>query len=256
MKKLLQAALVLPFSFVLASVGSGAKHAEAAVVKINAPSSTAIGALESRDTIFAFQESIVDLSTPVLIDITNVTPGNQIGPSPTPGEVVPLSPGIISGKFTSYMLHFDPFPRRVDGSDVKRNASGTIDFGAEFGLSDDQVILGLIVGDDTLDLSDNPLGLPGTDYPDGPDSEGKKRRGLGFGFEAVGFQEFIKIVDSQTIEVSFNTKESVDQIRVLIGNPDDAPVARTPEPSSILSILALGMVAAGSRFRSRKEQKI
>jgi hypothetical protein len=255
MRKLLQSALVLPLSCVLAAVGSGTQQADAAVVKINAPTSTAIGALESRDTIFAFQESTVDIGDPVLLDITNVTPGNQIGPSPTPGEVVPLSPGLISGKFTSYMLHFDPVPRR-DGSDVKRNASGTIDFGAEFGLSDDQVILGLIVGDDTLDLSDNPLGLPGTIYPAGPDSEGKERRGLGFGFVASGFQEFIKIVDSQTLEVSFNTKESVDQIRVLIGDPDDAPVARTPEPSSILSILALGMVAASSRFRSRKEQKL
>lgn len=253
MKKLLQAALVLPLSCVLAAVGSGVKQADAAIVKINAPTSTAIGALETRDIIYTFEESTVDLSDPVLIDVTNVAPGKQIGPSSTPGEVVPLSPGTISGKFTSYMLHFDPTKR--NGQDVKRNAVGTIDFGDVFGLSDDQVILGLIVGDDTLDLSDDPLGLAGTTYPAGPDAEGKERRGLGFGFEAVGFQEFIKIVDSQTLEVSFNTKESVDQIRVLIGNPDDAPVARTPEPSSILSILALGMVAASSRLGSRKEQK-
>lgn len=170
------------------------------------PSSVQAGDLESDDVIRVFQEwETFLLPEDIEVDITE--------PGTVTNADVPSVGTIAAGTFVDvFFLHSDPI-----GSTLIE-LSGSVTFNRD--------ILGVIISNERLDASDDPLGHPGTLYPTGLDNRGT----------AVNSEMFDSITlssDLRTLSVDMRVGSVIDQVRVLT-----API---PEPSS-LALSGLGIV--------------
>lgn len=200
----------------LVSFGTGASAGVAStsanVDIIAPPPSVVVGALESNDRVKLFNEkSSHALSAPLFVDVT------QTGSAITPGNI---ATGTV---VDSWFLHADP----VGGS--VRTYQGFVTF--------DTPVLGIILRDGSLDLSDAELGAAGTTYP----FQVAYR-----GYEFNGNDLFALSADRLTVRFTAVTSTVVDQMRIVT---EAAPV---PEPGSmILAGVGLSSIAGLRRRRTR-----
>ncbi len=177
-----------------------------------APPSVVQGKITSSTLATAFQEKQnltltsalnVDIAKPGAYSFTNMPP---------PGV---LAPGT---QVDSFLFYTDP-----------GNTTGITQFTGS--LTFDRSILGLIVLSSSLDNTDSLLGAAGTAYPSGVSNRGLE-------FQAVSGDLITLSGDDRTLNYTFNTGNSVDEVRVITSA---APV---PEASTTLSLgllLALGL---------------
>ena len=162
------------------------------ITVVPAPASVAVGAIENNTTIGAFDERQRRVLTqPLNLDITAV--GNYDSGKPA------LTPGTVPAGTTinSHFLHAD-----IIGAGPI-TLSGTITF--------DQPILGIEITDGALDVTDNPLGAPGTTY-----ATGTADRGLDF---SLG-DKIALMPGRRDIQISVDVLNIADQIRIVTaGNP-------------------------------------
>lgn len=178
--------------------------AEAALVSISAPPSVEPGELTSASDVYIFFESTTTLDAPLAVDISKAGLYNTANPS---------SPGAIpaSTKVASYLIHHDSI--------------GFLPNTAAVSFVFLQPILGIIINDANLNISDLLLGNPGTTYP----------TDLAFRGLEVPYNFLNDVVLWSGNQVTFTGKSTtalvIDQIRV---------ITAVPEPSTLtLGVLAL-----------------
>jgi len=122
--------------------------------------------------------------------------------------------------FTSWLLHWD-----TPGLGTTASISGSVTFPRE--------IVAVIVTSSLLDGSDLDLGSPTTTYP-----AGNARRGLELGsdIDVISFVKPMVGAGPFTLDFTFQTRNNVDQIRVLT-----QPI---PEPGAPLVLAASSLVVA------------
>jgi hypothetical protein len=183
------------------------------VTIVSPPSDVSIGALESDTTILAFPEQQnVTLPDDITVDIT--LPGT----SPFNG-VQNLSAGVIPAgtEVDSYFVHFD----KVGDSNSTVTAMGSIAF--------DSNVLGLLVLDNELNLTNSFPGLPGTNY--GIEA-GRGLEIVGGGANTGNNDQITLSADRRTVSFSLRNGQTPDDFRV---------ITAVPEPSTFV-LLAIGFV--------------
>ena len=259
MNKILKAATSFPLSILIAATVSSQAQASimgtsgAVNASINPPptgTSFLEGETQSNRFIRAFDEQQEVFGfAPFILDVTDITPGNRIGRE-NPGDTFSFSPGLLtSGEINSHFLHFDPNQNQLSSP---LNLTGEISFNED--------IIGLILTSESLDGSDDEVGLDDVMYPtgviDNTPNGPRNRRGMNLGNIAPDFIEFVEILDSRTLEVSLTARRSIDQIRVITSpDPDNIVISEIPEPSSALGLLLFGVLGAGGTILSKKKNE-
>jgi len=198
----------------MAHTASGAIIASGGgIVTIPAPVSVVPGALVSPPA-YAFNELAgVGYAGPV----DDLLPGVGM---PVPPRV-PVPGALPPGRFNSHFIHMDS---GVPGA----FAIGPL--GANF-VTFDGPIVAVIFRGATLDVSDAPLGAPGTLYPGGLIS-----RGLELGTPTDAYV----LLSPTTISIAWEQFNGIDQIRV---------ITLVPAPGAALSVLAAAPVLLRRRRR-------
>lgn len=226
------------------------------IFQVTPPPGTSLaeGGVQSNRFIYAFDEKqgqLISAPNAFGVDVRNIIPGTTIE---NQGGFVNLSPGTLtSGNINSHLLHFDPRQNQIG---PPLTLSGMITFTED--------IVAIITETQSLDGSDflglndviyPPVTPPGTP-PKDPDNT---RRGLGWGLvdEEFGVDEGITILNSTTLSIDLTALKAIDQIRVITGTAVIVPSEpiSVPEPTSVLGLLALGAIGAGSQLLSKKKQK-
>lgn len=204
----------------------GALSTTGAVTPVPAPPSVELDEFESNTEIRLFQESTIVLEGDLLVDIT--LPGTYTDPEN-------VSEGSVSAgtAVTSHLLQFDTI-----ASQLVTGIGGSVTF--------DTQILGVMVFDVTLDLSDATVGLPSVVYPTGLEFRGTE-------ISTDSFRDAVTLeANLQTLVINRLGVDLVhDQIRVI--------TTAIPEPSTSLLVgLGLFMMslarnrARATGFRARR----
>lgn len=184
------------------------------------PSSVGSNALQSNNRIHWFAErSGFQLAGDLSVDVTSPGFVNNLGGA-TPGVV---SSGTV---VDSYFFHLDP---NISSGFLILDGTATFD-------SD---VLGIVLSDSRLNLSDSVLGTTSTAYP-----TGISLRGAATGIEA---NDFVRLsADRRTVDIRLGaTFDGFDQIRIVTSTA-------VPEPSSMVLVatcLGAGLVTRRRRFR-------
>ena len=209
--------LLLLFSWVLTD-------AQATTSQVSPPVSVVEGNLQSDTNIFWFFEGQTTLESDIKVDITN--PGIYSAGSDLTGGTISTGETV-----NSYLLHFDP---------AGNTPTGNTTIGI---LSFPYPILGIIVLDGSLDVTDNILGASGTTYP-----TGQQWRGLELGPVSVANPDtFIFDVDSITglggiAGILFAKDVGIDQVRVVTAVP-------IPTTALLLCCGIVGLVGFRRKFQ-------
>ncbi len=161
------------------------------VVEVSAPTSVVHGAYESNTEIRAFNEpQIATLGSDITVNITS--PGAY-------DDTATLTPATIpaGAVVCSHLLHVDPV-----GVNTNVVLEGTVSFDAE--------IIGVILLESDLDNSDGELGGAGVAYP----IDNKRGVELDTNLDSVTLES-----DLRTLSLLFETKDRIDQIRVITAEP-------------------------------------
>ncbi len=209
----------LPTGLGLALAAAGLPSASAGITNTTGdaifldppPASLVLNALVNDDQGFVFNErQNVTIPAGLYVDIT--APGVYDETSDL--DRVRLQAGTI---VNSYFVHVD--------NDRNKPGSAKVLLSVTF----DQPIIGIMVRDSVLDVSDAVLGAPGTVYP-----TGQRARTYEFKPDRLSLSSDLRTVTIRTV-----SKNDMDEIRI---------VTQAPEPTS-LALLALG--ALGGLIRRR-----
>jgi hypothetical protein len=160
------------------------------------PVSVETGRLQSDEFILLFRErEHIDLDRETLV--TFVKPGRYLADKDKPrAKVAP------SKRISSYLVHYDPV-RRAQA----HRREGSVTFSGQ--------ILGVLIKDGPLNLSDQVLGHPFVIYDrdEGRGSERKKKNASG--------DEITLSKDRRTLHFNLAVKGDLDQIRVIVAEPSE-----------------------------------
>tara|TARA_R110000850_G_scaffold30703_1_gene84818 strand:+ start:2446 stop:3828 length:1383 start_codon:yes stop_codon:yes gene_type:complete len=164
------------------------------------------GEFEDSERIMVFPErSGVEIESTVLVDLADPGEFRRLRRS----EGIPLAKGI---RVRSYLLQLDPVGQTEQRSPDKSRVRGQITF--------DSPIVGLIANSEKLLDSDAIFGHPLGNY-------GASPRGLeppkGEPLEVAGRDIVILAADQRTLILNFAAGSAVDQLRVLVEEPDESP---------------------------------
>ncbi len=183
-------------------------------VEVSPPPSVVEGAFESSTDISAFNEKqCFTLPQDVNVDI-----------SQTQNSFDPLTPGTIPAGMvvSSHFMHADSV-----GSNLNSYSTGFVEF--------DSDLLGVILLDNSLDATDNILGLPGTTYPTGFTNRGLELTLVQFAPDFIGVSFSLDRVTN-----NWEVTTDVDQIRVITTCTEQIPVGGTLIPINTTSLLLAG----------------
>ncbi len=217
--------MLTSFALVFSSPHSALAQGVVSSTNVNlfpsAPPNVQQGKITSNTLTTAFQEKQnLTLTNALNVDIS--TPG-------TFATTVSLTPGTLAAgtQIDSFLFYTDP-----------TSNTGITQFTGS--LTFNRNILGLIVLSGSQDSTDALLGAAGTVYPSSVSNRGLE-------FQAASGDTITLSNNDQTLNYTFNTGNSVDEVRVITS-------AAVPEASTIMSLGLLLALGLGGVMATKKRQ--